>query len=396
MADITHVFPNAEQFDTMNALLALIAASKEGGMEVSSWKSIAQIVKMGLGASAFPLGYEFSTEDADTGATIVWAVRGHNHHAAANSNLKHTMTLEMKYLYGDSAGTYKGVQFDAVEAVYYAEEGLVAGTYNFTVANQTWYTADNGKSFQFTLTKAVPAGGQIVLANAAYNAALAGKTVQTFASPSSADGIEAVTLTEGSGGRNLGTTDGKNNMNYFHRAVLGSNNYSQSALRQWLNSAAAVGSVWAPTNKFDRPPTWKATYNGFLHGLPTEFLEVVQPAVIPCRTNSAFEVDSLDGTAFAINQTYNLEDKFFVLSRPEIYGSLDSASYKDGELLAYYNGFTDTERIKYDEGGSARYSWLRSPNPAHASDVRSVDAAGALNRRHACNANAVEAACIIA
>lgn len=78
--------------------------------------------------------------------------------------------------------------------MYYAEEGLVAGTYNFTVANQTWYAADNEKSFQFTLTKAVPVGGQIVLANAAYDAALAGKKVQTFASSSSADVIEAVTM----------------------------------------------------------------------------------------------------------------------------------------------------------------------------------------------------------
>ena len=56
MADINHLFPNAEQFDTMNALLALIAANREGGMEVSSWKSIAQIVKMGLAPSAFPVG----------------------------------------------------------------------------------------------------------------------------------------------------------------------------------------------------------------------------------------------------------------------------------------------------------------------------------------------------
>ena len=40
MADINHLFPNAEQFDTMNALLALIAANRgrHGGivLEINS------------------------------------------------------------------------------------------------------------------------------------------------------------------------------------------------------------------------------------------------------------------------------------------------------------------------------------------------------------------------
>ena len=389
----------AEKMDTQNALLAIIAAGKEGGMEAASWKSIAQIVKMGLGEKAFPVGYEFTTEDADTGAVIVWAVRGHNHHKAANGNLKRTMTLEMKYVYGDSAGTYKGLQFDAPEALYYAENELAAGTYNFTWNYATGSMVSG--TYQFTLTQPVPAGGQIVLGTNSSSRAITSCKVSTYASVGATEALESgITVTEGSSGSSLGTMSAtastEANLNCCQRVIWGSNNYAQSAAHQWLNGTKAAGSVWSPTNKFDRAPSWATTYNGFLHGLPSEFLGVVQPAVIPCRTNSVHEVNSLDDTEFATNQEYSLEDKFFLLSLPEIYGSWDNANYKDGELLEYYNDFTNTERIKRDEGGSAHYAWLRSPNPGTANHVRYVGTSGTLGNNTADIACAIAAACIIA
>ena len=362
---------------------------------VSTWADIRNAVRMGLGATLFPAGYEFTTVDSDTGISVVWAVRGHDHHTPANSRLTHSMTLEMKYVYSNANGSQKAVQYDAQEALYYAANGLAAGTYHFTVANQAWFAADNGKSFQFTLAESVPAGGQVVVL-ATYNQTFAGKSVKTYASPSSTAVIETATLAEGSGGTSLGTTNGEGNTNYLHRIVLGSNNYAQSAVRQWLNSAAAAGGVWAPTNKFDRAPSWATTYNGFMHGLPADFLAVVEPAVIPCRTNSIFECASLDGTEFTVNQVYELKDKFFLLSRPEIYGSWDSATYKDGELLDYYEGLTNAERKKFDNGGSVRYAWLRSPNPSNASTARIVLTDGSLSGSIAYNSDGVAPACIIA
>ena len=362
---------------------------------VSTWADIRNAVRMGLGATLFPAGYEFTTVDSDTGISIVWAVRGHDHHTPANSRLTHSMTLEMKYVYSNANGSQKAVQYDAQEALYYAADGLAAGTYHFTVANQAWYAADNGKSFQFTLTEAVPAGGQVVV-SATYNQTFAGKSVKTYASPSSTAVIETATLAEGNGGTSLGTTNGEGDINHLHRIVFGSNNYAQSAARQWLNSAAAAGSVWAPTNKFDRAPSWAATYNGFMHSLPADFLAVVEPAVIPCRTNSVCECASLDGTEFTINQVYELKDKFFLLSRPEIYGSWDNATYKDGELLDYYEGLTNAERKKFDKSGSVRYAWLRSPYPSDANGARIVSTDGSLSSNYACNSLGVAPACIIA
>ena len=359
------------------------------------WKDVQNAVRLGVGANLYPVGYEFETLDADTGNRIVWVVRGHDHHTPADSHLSHSMTLEMKYVYSDTSGAYKNLQYDAAEALYYAQDGLAAGTYHFTVENQQWYTEDNGKSFQFTLTKAVPVGGQVCV-SITHNETLEGKSVKTYANPSSTTVVETVTLTEGSEGTDLGTTNGAGNINHLHRIALGSNNYAQSAARQWLNSAAAAGGVWTPTNKFDRAPSWATTYNGFMHSLPADFLAVIEPAVIPCITNEVCECASLDGTEFTVNQVYELQDKFFLLSRPEIYGSWDSATYKDGELLDYYDGLTNAERKKYDNGGSARLAWLRSLNPSTAIGARIVNSDGSALSTSAHYGSGVAPACIIA
>jgi hypothetical protein len=366
---------------------------------VNTWEDIKNAVRRGLGAKLFPVGYEFTTEDATTGAVITWVVRDHDKHAAANGKLAHSMTLEAKYVYSNSAGTYLTLVFDAYEALYYAAEEIPAGTYNFTW-NYATGSMVNG-TYQFTLTKAVPAGGQIVLGTNSSSTAITGCKIATYATVAATAAIESgIVVTEGSEGTSLGTIAATSatseNLNCAQRIMWGSNNYAQSAARQWLNSDAAAGSVWTPTNKFDRAPSWATSKAGFMKGLPADFLAAVQPAAIPCRTNSVFEVNSLDGTEYTVNTVYTLNDMFFMLSRPEIYGSWDSSSIKDGELLEYYEGLTDIERIKYDAAGSARYCWLRSPYPGYANYERLVYTSGALSFHYAISGDGVAPACIIA
>lgn len=332
---------------------------------VETWEDIRNVVRMGLGATLFPVGYEFTTLDADTENNIVWVVRAHDHHTAENTRLMHTMTIEMKNVYSLASGTYKSLQFDSPEALYYAEEELAAGTYNFSLLAGYDTTYGGGKTLSFTLANPVPAGG-VIMFPWAYQKQSTDTKISTYASNTATAAIETVPVTEAADGAALGTADGAGVLNHAHRIRYGSNNYAQSAARQWLNSSAAAGSVWAPQTKFDRPPSWVTTYNGFMHGLPSDFLAVVQAASIPCRTNGIHETNSLDGTAYTTNQVYTLSDKFFLLSRPEIWGTWDSTSYKDGELLDYYDGLTDTERKKYDENGSVRHVWLRSPSPSSA------------------------------
>ena len=363
---------------------------------IKTWEDVKNAVRLGLGATLFPVGYEFTTEDSVTGAVITWVVRGHDNHIAANKKLTHTMTLETKYVYGTANGTYRSFVFDATEALYYAAEELPAGTYNFTLLAGYDTAYGGGKTLSFTLTKPVPAGG-VIMFPWGYQKQSTDTKISTYASNAATAAIESVAVTESADGTSLGVADGTvENLNHTHRIRYGSNNYAQSAARQWLNSDAAAGGVWAPTTVFDRPPSWNTSYNGFVRGLPADFLAVVQPAAIPCRTNSIFEVNSLDGTEFATNQVYTLKDRFFLLSRPEIYGTWDSATYKDGTLLEFYEGLTDTERIKYDAAGSARNCWLRSPNPGNANYERIVGTSGALSYNYANYAIGVAPACIIA
>ena len=366
------------------------------GYESKNWDYIQKIVRMGKAPQYFPVGYEFVTHDSTEDTDIIWRVVGHDTIKAADETLTHTMILETKYVYSNSSGNYISIQFDAPEALYYAKEELLAGTYNFTLLENYDTTYGGGKTYSFTLAKPVPAGG-IIMFPWGYNQQASEVKISTYATQADTTAIETVPVTEGSEGASLGTADGKTeNMNHTHRIRYGSNNYAQSAIKQWLNSAEAVGSVWTPQTVFDRPPNWASNRTGFLAGLPEDFLSVIQAAIVPCRTNSIFEVDSLDGTVFTTNQTYSLEDRFFLLSRPEIYGTWDSAEVKDGELLEYYSGLTDAERIKYDPSGSARYCWLRSPYPGSAYSVRVVSTSGALNGGSAYSALAAAPACIIA
>ena len=365
---------------------------------VKTWEDVRNAVRLGIAPTLFPVGYEFNVQKMGSG-TITFVVRGHNHHAAANKKLSNTMTLEMKNVYGTS-NAYKGLIFDAEEALYYAETELTAGTYHFTLLEDYDTTYGGGKTLSFTLTKPVPAGGVIVFPWA-YNTQSTVTKISTYESNTATVAIESVSVTEEASGTNLGTADGKTtNMNHTHRMRYGSNNYAQSAIRQWLNSDAALGAVWTPKTIFDRPPSWHtgtdAAYSGFMNGIEEDFLEVVQPSIIPCRTNSIFEVNSLDGTEFAINQTYEIEDKFFLLSRPEIYGTWDSSTYKDGELLEYYEGLTNEEKKKFDFLGSARSAWLRSPSPTYALSERYVNPDGTLYGNSANTSIGAAAACIIA
>ena len=363
-----------------------------------SWQDVQTIVRAGKGSQYFPVGYEFTTLDSNTGITIVWVVRAHNHHVA-DGELINTMTLEMKYVYSNANGSYMKLQFDATEALYYAAEEIPAGTYNFILEYDNSSVVSG--TYQFTLSKAVPAGGQIVLGTNYNSTAITGCKIATYGTVAGVKAIESgIVVTAGSEGVNLGTVKGatstSENLNCAQRILWGSNNYAQSAARQWLNSGAAAGAVWTPTNKFDRRPSWATSYSGFMLGLPADFLAAVQPAAIPCRTNSVFEVNSLDGTEFTVNQVYTLNDMFFMLSRPEIYGDWDSSSIKDGEQLEYYEGLTNTERIKYDAAGSARYCWLRSPNPGYADSERLVSSSGALYSTNTIIDCGVAPACIIA
>ena len=94
--------------------------------------------------------------------------------------------------------------------------------------------------------------------------------------------------------------------------------------------------------------------------------------------------------------SYTTRDKFFLPSMVEV-GLGNNDSVAEGSVMEYFNGATDTDRIKYDIAAptTARYWWLRSPHPWNGYLVRNVTPSGALSSSGAHGGNAVAAACVI-
>lgn len=289
------------------------------------------------------------------------------------------------------------MQFDAPEALYYCASALPAGTYHFTIDSTYDATLNDLTSYQFTLTQAVPAGGQLTF-NWGYNTQASAAKVSSFASGSSATAIETVSVTSGTGGQGLGNLtaagDFSNNLNSIHRVRYGSNNYKESAIRQWLNSSAAAGSfVWTPQTKFDRPPSWVSTAYGFMYGMDADFLAVIGKTHIVVARNTICDGGGYD----------EMDDYFFLPSRSEVYGGVEVSGVNEGAAYPYYADYSDltaagtgadSNRIKY-RNGSVQYWWNRTPTSGDGSGVRVVNAAGVVYYYYACYSFGVAPACNI-
>ncbi len=356
----------AAKMDMQNALLAAIAA-QSGGLTISSWSDVQQLVRLGLASKLFSIGDQFLCNRGED--TFVWDIIGIDHDTPTDKTKTHSMTLQLHDCFTGS------LQYNARGALYYAQTQLAAGTYNFTCKGRTDYTADNDKTFQFTLASAVPAGGQIVV-EANQNQALAGKTVKTYSSAESTSTIETTTLSEGSAGTSLGSTDGTaDQVNHIQRVVWASNNWEKSAIRQLLNSAAEAGNVWIPQSDFDRPPTWAETTEGFLRGVDADFLAVLG------TVDKTTARSSLDGEGSDI-----LEEKIWLPSVTEVFGGQNGdvdegtayAYYADNSDLSVPGKGADRNRIKYkhENGAEAIYWWLRSASVSNAGQSYAVHPAG--------------------
>lgn len=342
----------------MRDLYDLFIANKLMGggiINIDSWYSVRQVVEQGLAAKYFKVGDQLACMRGSD--RLVWDIV----HIAPDGT---AITLLMHE-------TMPDLVFSAKQAVFAFPDGLAAGEYHFNVSDQPWFAGDVGKTISFTLTQAIPEGGQLVLNNS-YNATMMGSTISSFASPTATTATETVTMSEGSGGTDLGSLTNAgtpaSGINSIQRALLGSNNWKESAQRQLMNSDKPAGSVWIPQTIFDRPPTWASNTAGFLYGLDEDFLSVVSPTTYTTVNNMVS-----DGGG-----EYTLTDKFFLPSRTEIFGTNELTNYPEGEQFAYYVGSSDADRVKY-RAGSARSWRLRTPLGNYAYGVRYVYSSGAIS-----------------
>ena len=388
------VLPSADQFDELNSHLVGLYEAKVGkSIKASSWAQVQNYVRRGFARKIFAIGDQLSCQKGDE--TLWWDVIGVDHDTPADPQFTHSLTLQLHDCFPTA------MQFDALEAFYYCETELPAGTYHFTIDSTYDTTYNDLTSYQFTLTQAVPAGGQLCF-GWAYNTQASAAKVTSYASATSTTIIEQVAVSEGTDGTNLGTLtaagDFANNLNSIHRVRYGSNNYKESAIRQWLGSNAAAGSVWAPQTKFDRPPSWATNTAGFMYGMDADFLAAIGKTHIVTARNTTCDGGGYDET----------DDYFFLLSRSELYAGAEVSGVNEGEPYPCYANYSDlsapgtepdSNRIKYkhiDDQDDQPQNWLlRTPYYGNGRSVRIVDKTGTGSAGNAATSFGVAPACNI-
>jgi len=374
-----------EKMDLMNTFLGQIASAQMSSADVTSWKGVQTLVRAGLADKVFAIGDQLTCTKGTT--TLTWDIIGIDVDIPADSQFTHSMTLQ---LHDCMSAT---MQVDNTEALYYCETALAAGTYNFTLLSGYDTTYGGGKTFQFTLTKEVPAGG-VIMFPWAWNTQVSTTKISTYKTRTDTTVIESVAVTEGSEGTSLGTADGNTtNMNHTHRIRYGSNNYKESAIRQFLNSDKAAGAFWTPQTNFDRPPSWNASTAGFMNDLDSDFLAVIGKTEKVVSRNTVTDGGGSD----------TVKDKFFLLSRREVYMGNEISTVIEGEPYPYYSKYsdlsaagtgTDSNRVKY-RNGNAQYWWLRTPYAGTGGSVRRVSSTGTLDNVSAGSSLGVAPACNI-
>lgn len=351
---------------------------KNAGIDVTAndWQTFQSLVRSGALLSVYSIGSQFKTTRGSD--TLIWDLV----HYGEDDDGKYTV-LQMHDVYKNN------MMFGQTQAFFYAANDLPTGTYHITFTGTSWATWE-GVALQFTTTKVLPKGGQLVLSQDSQSTVIP-KSVISYSGSTSTTAIETVALSKGSGGIDLST---KGALNHCQRAVYGSNNYRDSALRQWLNSDKAAGSVWTPVTNYDRPPSWATSEDGFMHGLDADFLTIVSKERVRTALNTI-----TDGGGFV-----DTNDKFFIPGQGQENYS-DTNNIDEGKPWNYYtkyradgktgrNDGDDANRLKYYNGQS-RYQWLRTPDVSGAYDCRIVYVGGRLSGSGAMFSWAVAPACVI-
>ena len=358
--------PTKEQFDVQNTLLASIAAhTGTDGITVNNWEDVQRLVRMGLHTKMFTVGDQFVANYNDV--PITWDVIGINHDTPTDKRYKNSLTLQAHDCIMDC-------QFDATEALYYATAELPAGTHVFTL--------DSGK-YQFTTTQAVPVGGQVFV-SAWSGDAYVPTTITTYAADRTTIIETDLAVTSASG------VDTLTPVNHHQRCKYGSNNYLESAVRQFLNSND-TSFAWTPKTNFDRPPSGAPyTGGGFLKLLDQELVSVLGAVDKQVARNTVTDGGGQD----------LFSDKVFLPSRVEVFGGTEGETAGESPY-AFYSALAASPtneplagRIKY-LNGSARYWWLRSPRTGYAYLPRVVGTTGSVSDRRAGSAYGLAPACCI-
>lgn len=382
-ATLLKIYDKVNNIEAYTDLLA-------NGWGTHDWHGLKRLVEDGVAQHEYPIGSKISDtweKVADTNVAAPWDIV----HYDADGN----MYLKWHYAIPD------GVPFDAPEAIWYADGDniLTAGTYNIAIGSSYGNGWVVGQAIQFTLNNDMAEGDQLVInCGTDYNNNPTNNRTWNVYAKGSTTSKDTGTTSNGTDGTNLGTIGNvsaqKTNglLNAISRVVYGSGRWSESAIRQYLNSDAAAGAWWVAKNPWDRPPSQASSLRGFCAGIDSDLLDIIEPVEVVTALNT------VEGFADTTETTL---DKFFLPSLQEMYinpqlagvEGVDWDYYKD---LAEEAGLTGKFQqyqtypilITYQAGNTTNpvAVWLRSCLRGDAHNAWVVYATGYVGTSYAYNA----------
>ena len=373
-------FPRESTMQEISQALQTMAFTQSANLEnISTWGQLSGLSRNGYAQKIFDYGDQILEKWTDTAANkeydFPWQITHFEDVELEDGEIIQGTFLEAHYT------TPFGVQFSN-RAFLRCPDGLAAGTYNVTLGAK-WGEKDAQKdtTWQFTLTKAVPAGGSVAGFTQMPDVVASNWKATSYA----ADGItviETVPITSGSGGTSLGTmqlSTRNSNLNSMQEAGYGWNRWKYSAARQWLNSDQPKGKWWTKQDDWDVAPSQLATKDGFLCGMPAEMLAVLKTVKVTTLANTVN-----DGGVTDI--TY---DKVFLASMSQMNVNM---SKEEGAVHEYWQRRTKSKTpiepwkkypfmIRYSAANhtSPQYVFSRSANRGNASHVMHVYADGGVS-----------------
>lgn len=348
-----------QAMNRQNAILEVMAADKLAEL-TTNLEEIHRLVREGIAHEVLEIGDQINVpwSDGTTNYVMPFDIVHFGEVELADGEKVPGMYLQSHY------ALPAGVPYDIYEAFYLCPNGLAAGTYNVTTA-QAWSKIPKA-SFQFTLTKPVPAGG--CLCGFERMADTDSWQVKSYADMKTTTPIETVAVSQGEGGTSLGVmpyNKATDDINSMYRTGYGYHRWSQSNLRQYLNSDAAAGGWWTAQNAFDRAPS-EVAKQGFMKGFNEDFLKILGKVKVTTALNT------YEGHASDRETTV---DTFFLPSLEQIYCTPQLAG-AEGEYWEYWKRALGIEApaathpsvyeayktYALNAKTSAQACWLRSAN----------------------------------
>ena len=356
----------------------------------TSWKHIVNAIKYGLHKEMYAVGDKL---------TNIWSDPNNSmkeydnplriNHFQDGVELENGEPINGMWLQTQYA-QLKAVQFSHQRAFLRCPEGLAPGTYYFTIESNWGNNVKAGDVVCFTTAQAVPANGKISGCYGAPDQTKDKWRIYTH----SADGkeiIETITPTFEASGIDLGVQKSNKrngNLNSTQEMAYGWNRWKTSAIRQYLNSDKPKGEWWTAQDEWDIAPDQLKQIDGYLKGVDSELLAVIQPVKVTTYANTVNDGGVTDTTYDKVILP-SLEQMYI---KPQIQGEGETQQYYrelngTEEPYAQYGAFPELITYAIENHASAQSLRLRSAYRGYAYSAWYVSTSGYVNSTYASSAN---------